>query len=266
MVGHDAMMPFSAVDLYDAFAPDYDAAFDAPSLRRAYDALAWERVASLLPAAPSVVIDAGCGTGRAAARCLAAGHKVIGIEPSPAMRAVSAAKCASPAFDLLASGIEDAELPPACADAVLALGCVQYAADPPAALLRMASWLRPGGVLCLHVDGLAALALELIRLGRPEEALRRLADRWGVFAHAGRRARLHLFDGAGAAALLSGAGLADVQTRGLLVSPAAMGRQAAEAAVARDEAAFMALERALADAPAMTDAGKHVIAWGRRPL
>jgi hypothetical protein len=129
----------------------------------------------------------------------------------------------------------------------------------------MASWLKPGGALCAYVDGLVALTLELLRIGRTEEALRRLADGWGVFSHAGHEARLQLFDRATLIATLEAAGLRRVEARGLLVTISALGREACEAALARDEAAFMALERTLAGSAAMADAGKHVIAWGRRP-
>jgi SAM-dependent methyltransferase len=254
-----------ALGLYDAFAADYDDSFEAVSLRRTYDRLAWEHVERLLPGSPGLVVDVGCGTGRAVARCLAAGHRVIGLEPAPGMRAVLARKFDDPRFTLLATGVEDAELPLGEADAVIALGSVQYAADPAAAIRRMASWLKPGGALCAYVDGLVALTLELLRIGRTEEALRRLADGWGVFSHAGHEARLQLFDRATLIATLEAAGLRGVEARGLLVTISALGREACEAALARDEAAFMALERTLAGSAAMADAGKHVIAWGRRP-
>lgn len=255
----------ATISLYDAFAADYDASFEARSLRRVYDTLAWEQAARLLPAAPSVVIDVGCGTGRSVARCLAAGHRVTGIEPAPAMREVLAGKFEGGAFTLLEAGVEDAVLEPGSADVVLAMGSVQYAADPAAALRRMASWLRPGGAMFVYVDGLVALTLELLRLGRADEALKRLADGWGVFSYEGHAAKLHLYDRAGLVALLAGAGLEGVETRGLLVSVSALGRAACEAAMAEDEAAFMALERTLAGSAAMTDAGKHLMAWGRRP-
>lgn len=46
---------------------------------------AW--MSDLLPGEPSLVVDVGAGTGRDAAWFAAAGHEVIAIEPSSAMRA-----------------------------------------------------------------------------------------------------------------------------------------------------------------------------------
>src|SRR5215468_7076805 len=78
--------------LYSAFAPHWDQCFDAANHRNAYELLAWEYVTGLLPPAPGLIVDVGCGTGRWAGRFLALGHRVIGIEHAPAMASAVRAK------------------------------------------------------------------------------------------------------------------------------------------------------------------------------
>lgn len=151
------------------------------------------------------------------------------------------------------------------ADVVLAMGSIQYATSPALVAQRMRKWLAPGGLFVAHVDGLVALTLELLRLGKTDEALLRLTNGWGVFKYEQHAARLNLFDRASLNGLLVDAGLVDIEMRGLLITPAALGRQGSEALLAEDESAFLALEQALSQSPSMTDAGKHVLAWGRRP-
>jgi trans-aconitate methyltransferase len=46
---------------------------------------------------------------------------------------------------------------PAEAGMVLAMGSLQYTADPEAAIAHLAGWLRPGGVLAVLVDSLVGL-------------------------------------------------------------------------------------------------------------
>lgn len=78
----------ASVEFFDSLAPEYDAHF-MTTHRRAYDELAWEVVAHLLPQSRGVVVDVGCGIGRWVPRFLALGHRVIGIEQSPAMAATA---------------------------------------------------------------------------------------------------------------------------------------------------------------------------------
>lgn len=134
------------VALYDAFAADYDRRFETEPLRRIYEQLGWERVAALLPAGPDGIVDVGCGTGRTVERLLPLGHAVTGIEPSGAMQDVLEAKLAGRAgFTLLRQTMEDAEVEPGQAGAVLAMGSLQYAPDPDAMIRRFVEWVRPGG-------------------------------------------------------------------------------------------------------------------------
>jgi SAM-dependent methyltransferase len=252
--------------LYDEMASSYDAIFEDQSYRRAYDLLAGEFIAARLPAAPGLIVDAGCGTGRWAARWLALGHRVIGIEQSPQMIASLRQKNLGPAFQLIRASMAEADVEDSSADLVIAMGSIQYLADPAAALRRFVRWLKPGGQVCIYTDSLMAIVLELFRMGRSEEALLRLETRKGEFRHGETAAELHLFNREALTDLLSGAGLAEVACHGLLVMASAWDKQRCTEAFAADEAAYLALERRLMADPAMTDAGKHIIASARRPL
>ena len=239
--------------LYDAMAPHYDSLFEEPGYRRAYDRLAGEYIGRLLPSKPGVIVDAGCGTGRWAKRWLMA------------MIAELRRKSPGAGFQLIPGSMDTAEVAPGSADLVVAMGSLQYVADPAAMLRRFRDWLRPGGQVCIYTDSLMALVLELIRMGRPEEAQRRLETRRGVFRQGATEAELHLFDRTALEGLFAAAGLVDVSCHGLLVTATAWEKTRSTAAVLADEAAFLGLERRLMADPAMADAGKHIIASGRRP-
>ena len=254
----------ASIDLYNVIAAGYDATYDRPSARRAYDILAWEYVTALLPPAAHVV-DAGIGAGRWLERLLAMGHRVTGIEQAPGMIAILEGLALPPGFTLLRHAMEDAPVPERSADLVMALGSVQYAADPAAMIKRFARWTKPGGSVCVYADSLVALVLELMRDGRGPEALDRLATHRGVFGEGPVSATMHLYDRRSMEADFVAAGLVDVTCRGLTVGACALGRQRFAALMEADEAAALAVERRLSDDPAMADAGLHILTIGRVP-
>src|SRR5215471_3195463 len=175
--------------LYSALAPSYREHFEVPR-RRAYDALAWERVLRMLPER-GPVIDAGYG----------------------------------PGFTLIEGSMETADLPQEAAGMVLALGSLQYTADPAATLRRLAGWVRPGGTVVVLVDSLVALVIELLRDGRAGEAVERLRTRVGCWAVAGHCAEMHLLDACRLRQAFKDAGLRDVEVVGLLSTAAPLGRE-----------------------------------------
>lgn len=241
------------MSLYDALAGDYEAHFAVPH-RRAYDDLAWEFCTAALPSGGTVV-DVGCGIGRWAARLLGT-YEVIGIEPSAAM----ADRAARLGFRLIRSGVEDVSLEPV--DAVVAMGSLQYAADPVAAIARCAGWLRPGGVLAVLVDSRIALVRELLAAGRTDEALERLHTRRGLWRVGTQEASMHLFDAAELRGAVEQAGLAVERLSGLLVGasvPELTRRLEA------DHGAALAEQRRLADEPSLADLGKQLLVIARRP-
>jgi SAM-dependent methyltransferase len=256
----------SSAPLYDRLAPTYVEHF-AVAHRRAYDTLAWEICQEELPRPPAVVVDVGCGVGRWAVRLLDAGYSVTGIEPALVMADRAARSTAGPAarMTLLRSRVEDVDLAPDSADAILAMGSLQYTEDPAAQVVRLAGWLRPGGVLAVLVDSLQALALELVAAGKEDEAMTRLATRRGTWRVDGLEADLHLLDAAMLRRVYAEAGLDVVRVAGLLVGASALGRDGLARGLESDFEGSLAVERRLAAQPALADLGKQLLIVGRRP-
>jgi SAM-dependent methyltransferase len=253
----------SSQALYSALAPSYTEHFEVPH-RRAYDTLAWERVQEILPQRGPIV-DAGCGVGRWVGRLLELGYDVIGIEQAPGMIAELLRADHGRSFTLIEGSMETAELPEASAGMVLALGSLQYTADPVATVRRFASWVRPGGTVVALVDSLVALVIELLREGRPEEAVDRLRTRRGVWAVAGQDAEMHLMDRARLCRIFEDAGLREVEVSGLLATAAPLGRERLTDHLQRDWDTHMILERQLLAEPLLADISKQLLATGRLP-
>jgi SAM-dependent methyltransferase len=247
--------------LFAQLAPDYDEHF-AVAHRRAYDELSWELTLAELPPAPAVVVDVGCGTGRWARRLTTLGYQVIGIEPCAAMR--EQAQRRQPDLRVLPTDAAGAELATESADAVLAMGSLQYSSDPRADFARVARWLRPGGCLCLLVDSRVALGIELLRAGRPDEARDRLDSGIGHWQVGELSAELVLFDRDSLTSALAAAGLESPRVQGLLVGASVWGRAGLTERLQAGWATALADERALAARTDLADLGKQLFAVGRR--
>jgi SAM-dependent methyltransferase len=260
--GKGALMR-SSIPLYNALALGYDAHWEAPH-RRAYDDLAWEFVQPLLPARPGLVIDAGCGVGRWAARIVSLGHTVVGIEQAPAMAAAARARLQTDRFQLIEGSMDEVELPEGRADLVLALGSLQYAFDPEQMIDRLVRWTRPGGAIAVLVDSLVALVLELLASGKHGEALQRLETRTGTWIQGEESADNHQFDQNRLVDTFRRAGLTGIRARGLLVGASALGRQRLFESLTRDWEGQMALERRLAESSLLADLGKQLLVSGQR--
>ena len=100
---------------------------------------------------PARLLDVGAGRGRFVAAARAAGYDAAGVEPSE--RGVRAAREAY-GVGLGHAGIEDAE--PGTFDVVTVWHVLEHVEDPGAALRRVTSWLRPGGVLLVGVPNVAS--------------------------------------------------------------------------------------------------------------
>ncbi|GAA1945043.1 class I SAM-dependent methyltransferase [Kitasatospora viridis] len=139
---------------WTAAAPDFDQEVDH-GLREEQARTAWaDRLADWLPGEPVRVLDAGCGTGSLALLAAAAGHRVTGVDCSPAMVELARAKFAGEGLPG-AFLVGDAAEPPTGGeqfDVVLARHLLWTLPDPLAALRAWAGRLRPGGRLVL-VEG-----------------------------------------------------------------------------------------------------------------
>lgn len=252
----------SSQQLYNALAPRYREHFSSPH-RRAYDAMAWDQVRPFLPGRGPIV-DVGCGVGRWVEPLLALGYEVIGIEPAPGMIAELRRADHGDAFRLISEPMEAVQLPDGSAGMVLALGSLQYSADPEAMVRRFAGWVRPGGCVMVLVDSLVALVIELLRDGKYAEALQRLRTRTGVWAVADQSAEMHLMDTGRLRRAFQGAGLVDIQVTGLLATAAPLGPARLADRLEHDWDAHLALERELQAHPELADIGKQLLATGRR--
>lgn len=139
---------------WDAGAATYD---DDPDhgLRDPHVRAAWRALlVNHLPTAPADILDAGCGTGSLSLLMREMGHRVTGIDSSPAMLSQARVKLDAASLSM-PFHLMDASRPgfPARAfDVVLSRHVLWMFDDYPAVLGRWLSLLRPGGRLLL-VEG-----------------------------------------------------------------------------------------------------------------
>jgi ubiquinone/menaquinone biosynthesis C-methylase UbiE len=144
-----------------------------------------------------VVIDVGCGTGRALPalrQAVGPDGAVIAIDLTPEMLAHARAQGRAAYAALVVGDARCLPLASASADAVFAAGLIMHLPDPQAGLGQLARITRHGGLLILfHPSGRAALAARHGRALRPDEPLAETPLR-----HSARRAgwRLITYDDA----------------------------------------------------------------------
>jgi SAM-dependent methyltransferase len=255
----------SSIPLFDRLAPQYDDHFRVPR-RNAYDRLAWEQVRSLLPPTPGLIIDAGCGVGRWAPRLVGLGHRVVGIEQAPDMAAEARrrAERLDGRFLVIEASMEQVDLPAKCADAVLAMGSLQYTMDPRSAVKRFVRWVRPNRAVVLLVDSLVWIVIEQLRAFRWRDAAETLDTGRGVWRQGGEEADLHLLSRDQLTEIMTEAGLQDLRVCGLLISAVALGVQSMAEALQSDRAEkWFELEQRLMGYSVLADLGKHLLATGR---
>ncbi|MEU5622231.1 class I SAM-dependent methyltransferase [Streptomyces tendae] len=162
---------------WDALAASFD---DEPDhgLRDADVRRAWAaRLASWLPAPPGDVLDLGCGTGSLSLLAAEQGHRVIGVDLSPAMVELARSKLAGRDAVFLTG---DAAAPPVGEqrfDAVLVRHVLWTLPDPGRALRHWRQLLRPRGRLVLVEGVWGSVAPVGIPAGRLTALLDPLAGR-----------------------------------------------------------------------------------------
>lgn len=126
---------------YAAWADSYDAPGNVTVV------LEEEIVHALLSELPAVssVLDAGCGTGRHTAYLAERGHDIVGIDSSPEMLALAAAKVPTARFEL--AELERIPLPDSSMDAAVCGLVLSHARDIRPAVAELVRVLRPGGRL-----------------------------------------------------------------------------------------------------------------------
>jgi SAM-dependent methyltransferase len=119
-----------------ARAPDHDHFFWRLSMPALLD---------LMPAPGALTVDVGCGEGRLARELKARGHRVVGIEGSPALAA--AASEADPGFEVHVADAAAMPLDDAVADLAVASMSLLNMDDLDGTVAEVARILRPGGRL-----------------------------------------------------------------------------------------------------------------------
>lgn len=122
-----------------------------------------------------VVLDVGCGTGRALPalrQAVGSGGKVIAIDLTPEMLHQARARASAARSRLLLADARDLPLADASADAIFAAGLIMHLPDADAGLRQLARITKPSGLLILfHPSGRAALAARHGRALTPGEPL-----------------------------------------------------------------------------------------------
>ncbi|HWU07465.1 MAG TPA: class I SAM-dependent methyltransferase [Streptomyces sp.] len=188
-----------AAEAFDAIGAGYETAFAGSAAHR--DSL--ERLLEGL-APHSRILDVGSGTGRPAARTLAAaGHEVLGVDVSPVM--VELASQRVPEASFRCADIREFPLEEESFDAVCVyFSLLQMPRDEQRVLVhRLAGALRPGGLLVLatvplDVEGVSAVFM-------------------------GQEVRVTSFGPEAFRALVSGAGLTVVHEVGTVFTPSCPG-------------------------------------------
>ncbi len=157
--------PITTQEGYEQWAPFYDEPgnqlldIEQPIVREILDGLP-----------VGLALDAACGTGRHTAYLASLGHKVIGVDSSPAMLALARAKV--PEAEFHEADVLDVPLPDASVDVVVCAIALSHVADLGRALAEFVRVLRPEGHLVLSDSrGLIGdIGLPLVRVG-PEGEL-----------------------------------------------------------------------------------------------
>jgi SAM-dependent methyltransferase len=125
--------------------------------------------------AGEVVLDVGCGTGRALpalAGAVGPDGRVIGLDFTPDMLAAACRAGRNTTATLLVADARRLPIAAGAVDVVFAAGLINHLPDPRAGLTELARVTRPGGTLAMfHPIGRAALATRHGRTLRPDEAL-----------------------------------------------------------------------------------------------
>jgi len=136
-------------EAWDRSAEDWVRWARSPRLDHAFWRMNLPELLGLLPAPGELSVDVGCGEGRVARRLIELGHRVVGIEGSPAL--ARAARVADPAFEVHVADAADMPLADGVADLAVASLALMNMDDMPAVVHEVARVLCPDGRFCFSV-------------------------------------------------------------------------------------------------------------------
>jgi SAM-dependent methyltransferase len=145
---------------WDAKADEWTAWARTPGHDEFFHRLNWPAFARLLPDPGSRTLDLGCGEGRIGRKLARWGHRLTGVDSSPAL--VQLAREGGGYEDVVCTGAEQLPFPAAHFELAVAFMSLITMDDPAAAIHETARVLVPGGEFCLAI---------LHPLNRPEELI-----------------------------------------------------------------------------------------------
>jgi SAM-dependent methyltransferase len=138
----------SLADAWEHNATDWIAWARAPHHDGFWDGT-WPALLEILPDSAGLILDLGCGEGRAGRQLLAAGRRVLGIERSPTL--ARAAATGSPALPVAQADAARLPLTDTCIDLAVASMSLLDMDDFESAIAETARVLRPGGAFCFAI-------------------------------------------------------------------------------------------------------------------
>jgi SAM-dependent methyltransferase len=139
----------SLADAWEHNATDWIAWARAPDHDDVFWDGTWPALLEILPDSAGLILDLGCGEGRAGRLLLAAGGRVLGIERSPTL--ARAAATGSPALPVAQADAARLPLVDGCAGLVVASMSLLDMDDFEGAIAEAARVLRPGGAFCFAI-------------------------------------------------------------------------------------------------------------------
>ena len=139
----------SLADAWEHNATDWIAWARAPDHDDVFWGGTWPTLLEVLPDTAGLILDLGCGEGRAGLQLLAAGRRVLGIERSPTL--ARAAATGSPALPVAQADAARLPLADSCVGLAVASMSLLDMDDFEGAIAETARVLRPGGLFCFAI-------------------------------------------------------------------------------------------------------------------
>jgi SAM-dependent methyltransferase len=139
----------SLADAWEHNATDWIAWARAPDHDDVFWDGTWPALLEVLPDSAGLILDLGCGEGRAGRLLLAGRRRVLGIERSPTL--ARAAATGSPALPVAQADAARLPLGDGCVGLVVACMSLLDMDDFEGAIAEAARVLRPGGAFCFAI-------------------------------------------------------------------------------------------------------------------